>query len=86
MERFSRAAAWHSRAEIGTAYAALQAQKIGYSAEGASKFNAGRPQISSAYSRIVRSDENQPMRATFRIEDEAQPGVAHCASTRRCVR
>jgi len=27
----------------------------------------GTPQISSAYSRIVRSDENQPMRAVLRM-------------------
>lgn len=53
---------------------------------GASKFSAGSSQMSSAYSRIVRSDENQPMRATFSMLEDVQPGVAHCPSMLRWVR
>ncbi len=44
----------------------------------------GRRQISVAYSRIARSEENRPARAVFRIEDRIQlAGERQAASTRR---
>ena len=48
--------------------------------------HAGSFQMSVAYSRIVRSDENQPMRATLWIAFFAQSASSfHRASTDRCA-
>ena len=46
----------------------------------------GMFQMSSAYSRIVRSDENQAMRATLSMLEWIHSGLSHFASTARCVR
>ena len=47
-------------------------------------FLAGTSQMSSAYSRIVRSEENQPTRAVFRALDRHhEAGSRHFASTSR---
>jgi hypothetical protein len=78
----------YGRAETHRAIAAVRfvMKKLDQPVVGASKFSAGSPQISSAYSRMVRSDENQPMRATFNMADDAHPGVAQCSSIWRCAR
>ena len=45
-----------------------------------------KPQISAAYSRIVRSEENQPTRETFKMLDRHQASLCfQLASTALCV-
>src|SRR5205823_8920607 len=62
----------------------LQLQAAVKPAEDSHPVMGATPQIVEAYSRIARSDENLPLRATFTIDDLIHDdGDRHASATRR---